>query len=85
MAAEVVSLNGALALPEAKPNESLVRELERLLEAARAGEIVGIAGAYQHQNRLITYSFAGHIGGYGMLGGLDCVKERLLRFALARD
>jgi hypothetical protein len=58
MAAEVVSLNGAVALPDAKPNETLVQELERLLEAARAGEIVGMAGAYQHKDRVITYSYA---------------------------
>jgi hypothetical protein len=85
MAAEVVSLNGAVALPDAKPNETLVQELERLLEAARAGEIVGMAGAYQHKDRVITYSYAGHVGGYGLLGGLDCVKARLLRLALASD
>ena len=85
MAAEVVSLNGAVALPDAKPNETLVQELERLLEAARAGEIVGMAGAYQHKDRVITYSYAGHVGGYGLLGGLDCVKARLIRLALASD
>jgi hypothetical protein len=85
VAAEIVSLNGAVALPEAKPNETLVQELERLLEAARAGEIVGMAGACQHKDRVITYSYAGHVGGYGLLGGLDCVKARLLRLALAND
>jgi hypothetical protein len=86
MSAEIVSLNGAvpIAEPEAKPNETLVQELERLLQAARAGQIVGMAGAYQHQDRIITYSFAGAIGGYAVLGGLDCLKERLLQLAVAR-
>ena len=85
MSAEIVSLNGAVALPGAKPNETLVQELGRLLEAAKAGEIVGMAGAYQHNNRVITYSYAGHVGGYGILGGLDCLKERLVRLALSRN
>src|SRR5437762_3377909 len=82
MSAEIVSLNGAVALPEAKPNETLVQELGRLLEAAKAGEIVGMAGAYQHNNRVITYSYAGHVSGYGILGGLVCLKPRLVRRAL---
>jgi hypothetical protein len=86
MSAEIVSLNGTVPItePEAKPNETLVQELERLLQAARAGQIVGMAGAYQHQDRVITYSFAGAIGGYAVLGGLDCLKERLLQLAVAR-
>jgi hypothetical protein len=86
MSAQIVSLTGAtpLAEPEAKPNETLVHELERLLQAARAGQIVGMAGAYQHQDRVITYSYAGAIGGYAVLGGLDCLKERLLRLAVSR-
>lgn len=73
-----------MPLSEAHPNETLVRELERLLEAAKAGEIVGLAGAYQHKDRVVTYSFAGQVGGYGLLGGIDCVKSRLLQLALAR-
>jgi hypothetical protein len=86
MSAEIVSLNGAAAIaePEAKPNETLVQELERLLQAARAGQIVGMAAAYQHRDRVITYSFAGAIGGYAVLGGLDCLKERLVRLAVSR-
>jgi hypothetical protein len=87
MSAQIVSLTGAapFAEPEAKPNETLVQELERLLQAARAGQIVGMAGAYQHQDRVITYSYAGTIGGYAVLGGLDCLKERLVRLAVSRS
>ncbi len=86
MSAQVVSLNGTVLATEVpQPNETLVHELERLLQAARAGQIVGMAAAYQHQDRLITYSYAGMIGGFGLLGGLDCLKERLLRLVLSRD
>ena len=86
MSAQVVSLNGTvLATEEPQPNETLVQELQRLLQAARAGQIVGMAGAYQHLDRVVTYSYAGAVGGFGVLGGLDCLKERLLRLALSRD
>ena len=43
-----------------------------------------MAAAYQHQDRVITYSYAGAIGGYAVLGGLDCLKERLVRLAVSR-
>ena len=82
MAAEVVSLKGAVPVADGKPIETVVRELERLLEAAKAGEVVGMAGAYQHKDRVVTYSYAGQVGGYSILGGLDCVKERLVRLIL---
>jgi len=84
MSENVVSLHGkTFAPPEPAANATLVEELERLLEAARAGEIVGLAGAYLHKDRVVTYSYAGVVGGFGLIGGLECAKERLLRIALA--
>jgi len=69
MSAQIVSLSGAvIPVEQPEPNQTLVQELERLLEAARAGQIVGMAGTYQHQDRAITYSYAGMIGGFAMLG-----------------
>lgn len=89
MSDNVVTLRGEGTV-EAKaraiePNATLVLEIERLLAAARAGELVGLAGAYVHRDRGVSYSFAGAVGGYAMLGGLDCVRERLLRAALAGE
>jgi hypothetical protein len=81
----VVALHGAILPDVAGVDEGLIAELERLLEAARSGEIIGLAGTYQHKNRTISYSFAGRVGSYALLGGLDCVRERLLRLALATD
>ena len=49
------------------------------MQAARAGEIIGLAGSYVHRDKVVTYSFAGIVGSYGLIGGLDCVKERLVR------
>lgn len=85
MTDNVVSLRGQFTAPRTQPNQPVVQELERLLEAARAGDIVGLAGTYVHKDKVVTYSYAGAVASYGMIGGLDCVKERLLRIAVAQD
>ncbi len=85
MSDNVISLRGQYAPPSPEPNATVIEELERLLEAARAGEILGLAGAYVHRDKVISYSYAGAVASYGMLGGLDCVKERLLRIAIERE
>jgi hypothetical protein len=88
MSEKVVSLRGNLSIEPCninEPNSTVVEELERLLDAARAGEIVGLAGSYIHKDKMITYSYAGAVVSYGLLGGLDCVKERLVRIALAKQ
>jgi hypothetical protein len=86
MSAEVVSLHGApVTAAEANPDKRLVEELERLLEAARAGELVGIAGVFLNKDRIVSYSYSGIVAGYGVLGGLDCLKQRLVREVLAQE
>ncbi|VFU07299.1 conserved hypothetical protein [Methylocella tundrae] len=85
MSENVISLRGQFTPPSSEPNATVIEELERLLEAARSGEILGLAGAYVHKDKVVSYSYAGAVASYGMLGGLDCVKERLLRIAMARD
>ncbi len=86
MSAEVVSLHGApVAAPDLKPDDQLVGELERLLEAARAGELVGMAGVYLNKDKVVSYAYSGLIAGYGVLGGLDCLKTRLVRDLLSRE
>jgi hypothetical protein len=86
MSAQIVSLTGEVVSAETalapRPNGVLLKELECLLEAARAGRIVGMAAAYQQSDRSVSYSYAGSVGGFGLLGGLDCLKERLIRLAL---
>ena len=84
MSDNIVRLRGNLTVTPAEPNRTLIDELERLLAAARAGEIIGIAGCYVHKDKIVSYSYAGAVASYGMLGGLDCIKERLLRSALSR-
>lgn len=84
MSDNVVALRGELRLPEAVVNERLVEEMERLLQAARAGEIVGMAGTFLHKDKGASYSFAGSVSSYSLIGGLECAKERLLGIVLGR-
>jgi hypothetical protein len=84
--AEVVSLHGTFVRPPvAEPNATVVQELERLLEAARSGEIVGLAGSYMHKDKVVTYSYAGLVAGYSVVGGLSCLMDRLKQIIMARD
>jgi hypothetical protein len=83
--AEVVSLHGTYQPPAVEPNQTVVEELERLLEAAKSGEIVGLAGSYMHKDKVVTYSYAGLVAGYSIVGGLSCLKDRLMRIIIARD
>ena len=84
MSDNVVALRGAFQAPEAEVNERLVAELERLAEAARSGEIIGLACTYLHKDKGAAYSFAGSVGSYSMIGGLECAKARLLQIVLGR-
>ena len=83
----VVGLDGRVFAQTENPQVSatLVGELERLLEAAKVGDIIGMAGSFMHADRLVSYSFAGAVGGFGVIGGLECLKERLVRHALTPD
>ena len=86
MSDNVVSLNGTSFAPQrSEPVESLVEELERLLLAAKSGEIIGFAGACQHHNALVSYSYAGAVRSFAMIGGLECVKARVTQRTIKND
>lgn len=85
MSDNVVGLHGKWEAPRARVSAELVGELERLLAAAKAGEIIGLAGGYVHKNQTVSYSFAGRVGFYGLIGGLACLQQRLVRLMTARD
>jgi hypothetical protein len=85
MSENVISLHGDFCAAPAQTNTTVIAELERLLEAARSGEIVGLVGSYVHRNGVTTYSYAGAISSYALIGGLECAKERLVRLALKQD
>ena len=86
MSDNVVALRGVFQPPrsETEINERLVEELSRLLEAARSGEIIGMAGTYLHKDRRASYSFAGNVGTFSLIGGLECAKQRLLGIVMGR-
>jgi hypothetical protein len=83
--AEVVSLHGNYQPQSHEPNATVVEELERLLDAARAGEIIGLAGSYMHKDKIVTYSYAGLVAGYSIVGSLSCLRERLMQIIMSRD
>jgi hypothetical protein len=86
MSENVVALRGMFQ-PEAPAavDDRLIEELERVLAAVRSGEIIGMAGAFLHKDKAATYAFAGLVGTYSMVGGLECAKERLVRIATRDD
>lgn len=59
------------------PNESCIKALREMLEMAEAGEITGIVCARLHGDNLGSYTIAGMIGPYSLLGALDMVKSEL--------
>lgn len=85
--AEVVNLYDKRRTEEPAPAQSevVVQEIERLLQAAKAGDIVGFAGTCMHADHAVTYSFAGRIGGYSVLGALTCLTERIRQVIMNRD
>lgn len=81
---KVVGLRGAL-VPERKVNETCVELLEELLAQALSGEIVGVAAVSLHFNSGTSWSVAGTVGGYGMVGACERVKLELMDVADGSD
>lgn len=78
---KVVSLNGS-PLPEpGQPSEQLVAFLEDQIERAKAGEIVGFAGAVLNKDRGATFWVVGFTGGFSMVGALECAQRHLAKIA----
>ena len=73
----VVSLNGG---PRGvrEVNEAVVSVLEKWLEAARSGEVIGVAIALLDYDWCGRWSVAGVVGGYSMLGALEVARADLL-------
>lgn len=63
---------------DGKANEACVEELERLLECAKRGEVIGFAGTYMMQDYTSNYLIAGLAGGFGMLGAVEMIKAELI-------
>lgn len=65
----VAMFGGPSGVPEV--HEGAVSVLEEMLEMARAGQIVGVVGAFLYYDRCAGYQMGGKIGGYALVGALD--------------
>ncbi len=85
MPAQVVRIRDGYTQPTGtEPNEDLVKFLEELLERARSGDIVGVAGAASSPSPVgsiqpIESFRCGWNVSTGMVGALEDVKFRILR------
>lgn len=73
---EVTALHGGV-VNSPTPNQGCISALRELLEMAEAGEITGIACAKLHGDNLASYTIAGLVGPYSMLGAVDMAKSEL--------
>lgn len=76
-----INKNGDIIAPTNQPNPFLIKFLEDQLERARAGEIIGIAGAILDKDKLGEFFTAGRVGGFSMIGALHCAVHDLHRTA----
>lgn len=79
---KVVSLDGAPLPQPGQPNERAVDLLRRLLEQAESGKIIGVSAAVLHDDKWATYYVGGMVGGFSMLGAVDCMHHELVKTAL---
>lgn len=74
---EVVSFHdGSKIAHPGEPDGSVVEELERLLEMARAGEVIGVAYSVEHFDGANNNRYVGRVS-RKLLGGLMLVMHRL--------
>lgn len=66
---------------ERQVSDALVASLEEWLERARSGEITGMAGAFLHCDGMASYSVAGLVGGFALIGALEIAKAELVEIA----
>ena len=84
MTDKIVSLRGGTVLG-GEPSDTLVGYLEDLLEQARSGHVVGIAGATVEASGVASYTVVGRVGGFGLSGALACAQQVLCEVNVGRD
>lgn len=72
----MTSLHGA-QIATGEPNAGCVTKLRELLAQAEAGEITGIACAALHGDNTASYSIAGLVGPYSLLGATEMAQVEL--------
>lgn len=84
MTNKVVPLRDGMMTGERLPNPDCVAELERLLEMARSGEIVGFHGAIAYYDAAAGRSWGG-IFTYQSLGALAVMSAQLSKKLLEEN
>lgn len=81
---KVVTLHGEPLQADGKvePNQAAIKALESLLERAKRGEITGVAGAVRLETGNTEWHCSGWLGGFSMVGALQCLLMHLTRIAL---
>lgn len=73
---EVVYTDGDVMLNERGQNDDCIETLERLLQKAKDGEIVGVAASAQYADRSVSESVGGFIWNSPCIGSLMCMVAR---------
>ena len=76
---DIVYIRGAKpeAPVERVPNASLIECLKDILQKAESGEITGVACVMAYDDGMASYSLVGQVGGFSMVGALQCVTTLL--------
>ncbi len=82
MSDDVISISGDPILTSGQADPEVVERLEGLLEAARAGEVVGFAGVAVHSDLVCSLRLAGLCCSFDAIGGLTVLQAALARGAV---
>ena len=74
---KVVSISGGVISDTRIPRQDVIDELRRLLEAAEAGEIVGVALSYSYSDTSSGHCVTGVVS-YSMIGRIEMVKQIIM-------
>lgn len=73
----VVSVFGG-PIGTTEPNAACIETLERCLEMARSGKVVGVVIASMDTDNLAEYALGGYVSGFGMMGALQMLQQHLI-------
>lgn len=76
-----INKNGNIIPPTTNPVPELIEFLGELVERAKAGEIVGVAGGILTKDKHGEFFSSGIVGGFSMIGALECINHHLKRVA----
>jgi hypothetical protein len=83
---KVVDMYSGLDVTPGQPNQKCVDTLKEALEQAESGEISGVVIVKRvTASGEGVYDIGGVVGGYSMLGAIQCVGTGLERIAMGED